>query len=133
MSALRLPRIRVPVAAETTQIPGVTGKPDVRGSSPAMTLGWIESTGSRSRMPSAPGISVSLCLCGDLFSSSLMRHAGGAVLVDQVAVGEALEREGLGQPVRPLMGQRVGEDVARAWRRLEAAGAPAAVEVEALD
>ena len=52
---------------------------------------------------------------------------GGAVLVDQRAGREALERErrvasGCGSPLR----DRLGEDLARAGRRLEAAGAPAA-------
>src|SRR6516162_8483267 len=66
-------------------------------------------------------------------AASSMRDAGSAVLVDQIAVGEAVEREGLVQLVRPVLGDGMGEDPAGTRRRLEAAGAPAAVEVEPLD
>src|SRR5690349_8579150 len=64
---------------------------------------------------------------------SSMRDAGGAVLVDQIAVDEAVEGERLVQLVRPVLGQGIGEHPAGAGRGLEAAGAPAAVEIEALN
>ena len=62
-----------------------------------------------------------------------MRHRGRAVLVDQRAGGEALEREGLRERMRFAFGERPGEDVARAGRGLEAARAPAAIDVQVLD
>src|SRR5258707_6813125 len=67
-------------------------------------------------------------------SVSLMgaRERSGALLVDRVAGGETLEREGLVELVRLVIGDRVSEDPARGRRRLEAAIAPAAVDVEIL-
>src|SRR3546814_19380446 len=62
-----------------------------------------------------------------------MRHAGGAVLVDQVAAPEALQGEGCGDGVGPVVRHQVGEDVPGPGRRLEAAGAPAAVEIQPVD
>src|SRR5471032_393840 len=64
---------------------------------------------------------------------SSMRDAGGAVLVDQIAVDETIEREGLVQLMRPVLGQRVRKDPAGTWGRLEATGAPAAIEIKSLD
>src|SRR5215470_15744014 len=60
-----------------------------------------------------------------------MRHGGGAMLVDEPAAGEALETEGRVERVRLAARDRVSEHPARARRRLEAAGAPASVEIEA--
>ena len=54
-------------------------------------------------------------------------------LVDEAAGAEAVEREGGVDWMRLALGDRVREDVAGARRRLEAAGAPAAVDVEARD
>ena len=62
-----------------------------------------------------------------------VRDGGGGGLVDQPAGGEALEREGRVDRVRLVAGDGVGEDVGGARGRLEAAGAPAAVDVEAGD
>src|SRR6185437_1065823 len=56
----------------------------------------------------------------------------GALLVDRVTAGEALEGEGLVEFVRLIVGDGMGEDPARGRRRLEAAIAPAAVYVEIL-
>src|SRR5438874_616746 len=54
-------------------------------------------------------------------------------LVDEAAGTEAVERKGGVDGVRLALGDGVREDVAGARRRLEAAGAPAAVDVEARD
>ena len=54
------------------------------------------------------------------------------MLVDQVAGGEAFEAEGLSQVVGLVVGDGVREDVPRARGGLEAASAPAAIEVQAL-
>src|SRR5207253_2735965 len=59
-----------------------------------------------------------------------MRHGGGAVLVDQRPGREAVESEGPGQRMRFVMRDRMGEDMAGPWGRLEPAGAPAAVQVK---
>src|SRR3546814_593698 len=68
-----------------------------------------------------------------LFRSPLVRDGRRAVLVDQEAAAEAVEREGGVQRVRRVLRDGVGEGPAGAGRRLEAAGAPAAVEVEVLN
>ena len=52
-------------------------------------------------------------------------------LVDEVAVAEALEREGRVERMRLVAGDGPGEHVRRARRGLEAARAPAAVDVQA--
>ena len=61
-----------------------------------------------------------------------MRDGGGAVLGHERAGIEAVDREGRGDLARLVLGDESGEDVAGAGRRLPAAGAPAAVDVEAL-
>ena len=60
-------------------------------------------------------------------------HAGGAVLVDQQSGLEPVQRIGRGDAVRAVVGDQVGKDMAGSRRRLEAAGSPAAVEIEAVD
>ena len=67
---------------------------------------------------------------GSAACTSSMRHRRRAVLVDQRAGREAVERERRRERVRLVVGDRVGEDLAGARRRLEPAGAPAAVEIE---
>src|SRR5699024_9495275 len=62
-----------------------------------------------------------------------VRHGGGAVLVDEVTGLEAVQGEGGVERVRFVVRDRVGVGEARPGRALEAAGAPAAVDVEALD
>src|SRR5580704_3351674 len=64
-------------------------------------------------------------------SPSSMRHAGGAVLVDEHAGGETVEREWRCQRVRRIVRDRVGEDMAGTGRRLEPASAPAAIQIKA--
>ena len=54
------------------------------------------------------------------------------MLVDQVAGGEAFEAEGTRQVVGFIVSDGVREDVPRARGGLEAASAPAAIEVQAL-
>src|SRR3546814_953432 len=66
------------------------------------------------------------------FLEPLVRDGRRAVLVDQEAAAEAVEREGGVQRVRRVLRDGVGEGPAGAGCRLEAAGAPAAVEVEVL-
>src|SRR5215470_1014301 len=62
-----------------------------------------------------------------------VRHGSRAVLVDQSAAREALETEGGVERMRLAARDRVREYPARSRRRLEPAGAPAAVQVEAFD
>src|SRR3546814_14188763 len=62
-----------------------------------------------------------------------MRHGGSAVFVDQRAAAEAVEAEGGVQRVRLVMRDGMGENMAAAGRRLEAAGAPAAIDIEPPD
>src|SRR5206468_2148533 len=64
--------------------------------------------------------------------SSLMRHRGGDAFIDQATLDEAVEAERLGDRMRPVIGDRIGEDEARARNGLEAAGAPAAIDIEPL-
>src|SRR5918997_2691058 len=64
---------------------------------------------------------------------ALMRHRRRRRLVDEAAGAEAVEREGGVDRVRLAGRDRVGEDVPGARRRLEAAGAPAAIDEEARD
>src|SRR5215470_4081325 len=56
-----------------------------------------------------------------------------AALVDHCTAREAIECEGFVERMRPVLRDRMREDEARGRRRLEAAIAPAAVDVEALD
>src|SRR5690242_1812457 len=58
------------------------------------------------------------------------RHWTCALLVDDVTLGKPLERERLVEWVRRVLGDGMREDPARAGRRLEAAVAPAAVDIE---
>src|SRR5690606_5420675 len=58
-----------------------------------------------------------------------VRHGSRRRLVDEPAGTEALEREGRVDRVRLVARDGVGEDMAGARRRLEAARAPAAVDV----
>ena len=62
-----------------------------------------------------------------------MGHGRCAVFVDQMTGVEAIERKRLVEGVRAILGHRMGHDLPRAWRGLEAARAPAAVDVKALD
>src|SRR5580700_4035783 len=62
-----------------------------------------------------------------------MRDGGGRRLVDQIAVPEAVEAEGRVDRMRLVPRYRMGEEMAGAGCRLEAAGAPAAIDVEARD
>ena len=62
-----------------------------------------------------------------------MRHRRGDALVDEAALDEAVEAERFCDRMRPVMEDRVGEDEARARNRLEAAGAPAAIDIEPSD
>src|SRR3546814_3028424 len=59
-----------------------------------------------------------------------MRHGGGAVFVDQRAAAEAVEAEGGVQRMRFVMRDGMGENMAAAGSRLEASGAPAAIDIE---
>src|SRR5262245_65814810 len=69
--------------------------------------------------------------------SSTMRssvgHCRGRRLIDQAAGREAVDPKGGSDWVRLALGNGVGEYVAGTRRRLEAAGAPAAVDIEAGD
>jgi hypothetical protein len=60
--------------------------------------------------------------------SSSVRDGGGAVLVDQLAARETFERERGVDRVRLALGHGPGEHMPGARGRLEAAGAPAAVD-----
>ncbi len=62
-----------------------------------------------------------------------MRDAGGAVLIDQMTGNKAVQPEGAGQRVRFITGNGGGKDMAGARCCLEAARAPAAIEVQALN
>src|SRR5436853_7466608 len=62
-----------------------------------------------------------------------MRDGRGRRLVDEATGAEAVECEGGGDWMRFALGDGVREDVAGPGRRLESAGAPAAVDVEARD
>src|SRR5207244_13062261 len=62
-----------------------------------------------------------------------MGHRGRPVLVDQGAGREPLQREGGVQRMRRVVGDRVRIGPAGGGGRLEAAGAPAAVEVQVSD
>src|SRR6516162_2644141 len=62
-----------------------------------------------------------------------VRDDGRAVLVQEPARLEAREREGGRERMRLVARDGVGEDEARSGDRLEPAGPPAAVEVEARD
>src|SRR6185437_11125684 len=64
---------------------------------------------------------------------SLMSDRRRGALVDEAAGAEAFEREGFVELVRAVVGDGVGEDPARARRRLEAASAPAAIDEEPVD
>src|SRR5437867_9203646 len=61
------------------------------------------------------------------------RRRPGPTLVDGMPGREALERETLIQRMRTVMGDGVGENPAGARRGLEAAVAPAGIEVEIID
>src|SRR5579859_2681102 len=67
--------------------------------------------------------------------SPLMRigRGSGAALVDRRAAIEAIEREMLVELVRPVLRDRMRKAEARGGRCFEAAVAPAAVDIEALD
>src|ERR1051326_2038115 len=62
-----------------------------------------------------------------------LRVRAGTLLVDDGAAAEAVEREGGVEWVRRVLGDGPGEHPARSRRRLEAAVAPAAVEIKILD
>src|SRR5437879_12876569 len=64
---------------------------------------------------------------------SSVSDRGRAMLVDQVAGCEALQRKWRVQLVRAILRDRVREHPARSGRCLEAAGPPAAVQVQPLD
>ena len=57
-----------------------------------------------------------------------VRDGRGRRLVDEAAGAEAVEREGRVDRVRLAARNSVREDMSRARRRLEAAGAPAAID-----
>ena len=61
-----------------------------------------------------------------------MRDGCGDALVDEPSGEEALQSEGLGDGMGSVVGDGIGEDFARAGDGFEAAGSPAAVEIEAL-
>ena len=61
----------------------------------------------------------------------LVRDAGAGRLVDQAAAREAVEVERPADLVMLAVGEQMGEQPAAGRDRLEAAGAPAAIEVEA--
>ena len=60
-----------------------------------------------------------------------MGNSRSSRFVDQPPGSEAVERERRGERVRLSASESVGEHMARAWRRLEAAGAPAAIHEKA--
>ena len=62
-----------------------------------------------------------------------MRDRRGGGFVDQPAGAEAVEGEGRGERMRLAPGDRMREHMARARRRLEAAGAPAAIDEKPRD
>ena len=62
-----------------------------------------------------------------------MRHTGGTMLVDQKARPEPIEIIGCGNFIWPVMGNQIGENMARPGRCLETARSPATIEIEALD
>src|SRR5262245_3770213 len=70
---------------------------------------------------------------GSSWLPSSMRHRRCNALIDKAAFDETVEAEGLGDGMRPVVENRVSEDEARARNRLEAAGAPAAIDIESLD
>src|SRR5690606_26471246 len=63
---------------------------------------------------------------------SSMGNRRSDAFIDQPALAEAVETEGRGDRMRPVIGNGIGEDEARTGNGLEAAGAPAAVHVETL-
>src|SRR4051812_41674721 len=65
--------------------------------------------------------------------SMQIRLCPGALLVDEPAGGEAVEPEGRRGLVRLVAGDEVREAVAGGRRRLEAAVAPAGIEIEPSD
>src|SRR5580692_12350888 len=60
-----------------------------------------------------------------------MRDCRGGGFVDESAGAKAVEGEGGGERMRLAPGDRMREHMARARRRLEAAGAPAAIDEKA--
>ena len=64
---------------------------------------------------------------------SLMRDGGGGGFVDQPTRGETFQREGRVQLVRLVFRHGPGQQMRRPRRRLEPAGAPAAIDIEPLD
>src|SRR5690606_19463122 len=92
----------------------------------------MTATAATEWMPgSSPGMTTLEMEWRPAWRTSSMRHCGGAVLGDEGAGREALERERRGDGVRLVTRDEVGEGVAGPRRRLPAAGAPAAVDVEA--
>src|SRR2546426_7466118 len=65
--------------------------------------------------------------------NTLVRHGRGAMLVDEGPGGESFQGEGRVERVRLSIRDRMRVNPAGGWRRLEAAGAPAAVDEEVLD
>src|SRR5882672_11811435 len=66
-------------------------------------------------------------------SCGLVRDARGGALVDERAPLEAVKRERSNERVRPVVGYGECHGIAAGGNRLEAAGAPAAVEVKIID
>ena len=62
-----------------------------------------------------------------------MRHCGGNILVDQATATETREGEGCRNGVWFILRNCVREYVTGARGRLEPAGTPAAIEIQALD
>src|SRR5580698_1174667 len=63
----------------------------------------------------------------------LVGHGGGGGFVDQVTVAEAFDGERRVDGMRFVAGDGPGEHMRGARRGLEAAGAPAAIDVQTLD
>src|SRR5262245_63264940 len=66
-------------------------------------------------------------------ASVQVRLRAHALLVDDAALSEAVETIGGGERMRLAGGDEMGETPARCRRRLEAAIAPAGVEIEPVD
>src|ERR671927_824270 len=66
-------------------------------------------------------------------ASVISRRRPGATLVDGMSSGEPLQREAFVQRMRTILSNGVGENPAGTGCRLEAAIAPAGIEIEIID